>query len=117
MARMIEEGWVLLKRVEGFFFSFFFFGFPREVRVGSPPSGVGVGGAGVADQDGFLVQLVASLGSGGTGVDGVFVVEAATDGVEFDELDAHGGVEGGCGAERRVCRMMGRMEEAMGGWG
>ena len=81
------------------------------VRVGlAVRRGAGVGAvfgmclAGVADEDGLLLDGMASLGAGGAGVDGMAVVEAATDGVALDHLDAHGGGrrrEFKCSLERR----------------
>lgn len=50
---------------------------------------LGVLVAGISDQDGLLLHGVSSLRAGGARIDGVFVVEAAADGVPLDDLYAH----------------------------
>jgi hypothetical protein len=45
--------------------------------------------AGIAYEDGFLLDSVATLSMGGTWIDRVSVVEATADRVPFDDLVAH----------------------------
>lgn len=60
------------------------------VVVGSGGLARGVHGAGVADEDGALLHVVAATAVRGAAVDGVLVVEALAGRVQLDELVAHG---------------------------
>lgn len=60
-----------------------------HASIRRPPLGVRV--AGVSHEDGFLLHAVAALAARRARVDGVAVVEAAADGVAFDDLEAHAG--------------------------
>lgn len=55
-----------------------------RVSRGVLPGGLGVGAAGVADEDGPLLHIVAGASVAGAPVDGVLVVEAAAGRVELD---------------------------------